>query len=107
MNTAPAQLGYMNHAVDAADVHKGAVAGQGLDNALILFADLNLVPDRLGTLAALGLGNAADGANNAFAGLVDLGDLETNGLFKQLGQLLPLWAGRSERREQTRARPLC
>ena len=87
MDAAPAQLGHMNHAVDAADVHKCAVAGQGLDHAVVALADLDLVPDGLGALAALGLGNAADGANNALAGLVDLGDLQADGLLEELAQL--------------------
>ena len=87
MDTAPAQLGDVDHAVDAADVDKRAVAGQGLDDALVLLADLDLIPDVLDALAALGLGNAADGADHALAGLVDLGDLETHGLLQKLGKL--------------------
>ena len=87
VDAAPAQLGHMDHAVDAADVHKCAVAGQGLDHAVVLLADLDLVPDGLGALAALSLGNAADGAHNALTGLVDLGDLQADGLLQELAQL--------------------
>ena len=54
---------------------------------MVALADLDLVPDGLGALAALGLGNAADGANNALAGLVDLGDLQADGLLEELAQL--------------------
>ena len=77
----------MDHAVDAADVDEGTVAGEGLDDAVVLLADLDLVPDVLDALTALSLGNAADGADNALAGLVDLGDLETDSLLEKLAQL--------------------
>ena len=87
VDAAPAQLGHVDHAVDAANVHKGAVAGQGLDHAMILLADLDLVPDGLGALAALGLGNAADGTDDPLAGLVHLGNLEADGLLQQLAHL--------------------
>ena len=77
----------MNHTVNAADIDECTVAGQGLDDAVVLLADLDLVPDGLDALAALSLCNAADGADYSLAGLVDLGDLEANGLLDELAQL--------------------
>ena len=87
MDATPAELGHVDHAVNAADVDKCAVAGEGLDNAGVLLADFDLVPDGLGALAALSLSNAADGADNALARLVDLGDLQAYGLLEKLSQI--------------------
>ena len=84
MDAAPAQLGDVDHTINAADIDKCAVAGQGLDGAVILLADLDLVPDVLDALAALSLCNTADGADNTLACLVDLGDLEADSLLEQL-----------------------
>ena len=87
VNTAPAQLGDMNHAVYAANIDKSAVTGQGLYNTMILLADFHLVPELLNTLTALRLGNAADGTDNTFPGTVDLGDAQTHVFVKELGKL--------------------
>ena len=85
VDAVPADLGNMHHAVDAADVNKRAVRGHGLDHALVMLADLDLVPDLLGTFLALAVGNGTDGADNTLAAAVDLGDLQTDGLTDQLG----------------------
>ena len=75
----------MNHAVNAADVDKGAVAGEALDNAVVDLADLDLVPDGLGLLAALLLQDGTDRADDAAAAAVDLGDLQADSGLDQLG----------------------
>ncbi len=46
----PADLRHVDHTVDAADINERAVRGHGLDHALVVLADLDLVPDLLGTL---------------------------------------------------------
>ena len=85
LDAAPAQLGDVHHAVNAADVNERTVGRQGLDNAVIVLADLDLAPDLLGALAALLLGDSADGADNTLTAAVDLGDLQTHGLADELG----------------------
>ena len=85
LDAAPAQLGDVHHAVNAADVNKRTVGRQGLDNTVIVLADLDLAPDLLGALAALLLGDSADGTDNALTAAVDLGDLQTHGLANELG----------------------
>ena len=85
VDAVPADLRHVDHAVDAADINESAVRGHGLDHALVMLADLDLVPDLLGTLLALAVGHGADGADNTLAAAVDLGDLQTDGLTDQLG----------------------
>ena len=75
----------MDHAVNAADVDERAVGRQGLDNTVIVLADLDLAPDLLGALAALLLGDGTDGTDDALAAAVDLGDLQAHGLADELG----------------------
>ena len=87
VDTSPAKLGHMYHTVDAADVHKSAVAGHGLDNTVVMLAYLDLIPDGLGALTALSLSNAADRSHHTLAGLVYLGDLKTHGLLQQLAHI--------------------
>ena len=87
LDAAPAQLGNMDHAVHAADIDERAVRGQGLDNALILLADLDLGPDLLhGSAAKLSV-DRTDGADDSAAGAVDLGDLHLDSLALEGGQL--------------------
>ena len=86
----PGQLGNMNHAVHAADVHKGAVGSQALNHAMILLAIFDLRPDLLlRGLAGLG-GNSTDGADHAAARAVDLRDLHLNGLANHPGHIAAL-----------------
>ncbi len=87
VDAAPAQLRDMDHTVNAADIDECAVAGEGLDNALVLLADLDLVPDGLSALTALSLRDTADGADNALASLVDLSDLEADSLLEEPRQI--------------------
>ena len=71
---------------------------------MIFLPDLDLVPDRFGGGAALSLGNAADGTDNALTGAVDFGDAKTHGLVKKLGQLcLAGQVGLARRDEHTDA----
>ncbi len=90
LNPVPAQLGHMDHAVHAADVHEGAVGSQGLDNAVVLLAVLDFGPDLLlSSLAGLGV-HGTDGADDAAAGTVDLGDLHLHGLADLAGHVAAL-----------------
>ena len=85
LDAAPGQLGNMDHAVHAADVHESAVAGQGLDDAMILLAFLDLGPGLLGSgLAGLVL-HGADGAHHAPPGMVHLGDAQLDLGLQQAG----------------------
>ena len=74
----------MNHTVDTADIDERTIAGHGLDDTVILIADLHLVPDGLCLLAALFLSDGTDGTDNALAAAVDLGDLNADLLLEQL-----------------------
>ena len=76
LDAAPGQLGDVDHAVHAADVNKCAVGGQALDRALVLCADLDGLPNLLGSRLAGLLLHLTDGADNALALAVDLGDVE-------------------------------
>ena len=87
LNTAPGQLGDMYHTIHAADVHEHAIAGHGLHGAGVVLADLDVVPDlRLGGLTGL-IGHGLDGADDAAAGTVDLGDPQGHGLADHGAQL--------------------
>ena len=77
----------MDHAVYAADIHKGAVAGQGFHHTVVLLSDLHLVPQVLHALTALSLCYAPDRADDALSSAVDLGDAETDRLPQQLRKL--------------------
>lgn len=67
LDAAPTHLGDVNHTVDTADINERTVAGHGLDDTVILIADLHLVPDGLCLLAALFLSDGTDGTDNALA----------------------------------------
>ena len=54
---------------------------------MVLIADFHLVPDGLGTLTALLLNDCTDGADNALAAAVDLGDLYAGLLLEKLAQI--------------------
>ena len=87
LDAAPAQLGDVNHAVHAADVDEHAVRGHGLDNAVIVLADLDAFPD--GGLSSLTLlvQHGLDGADDAAAGTVDLGHAELDLLLDHLAKV--------------------
>ena len=77
----------MYHAVHTADVHEDTVGGHGLHDAGVVLADLDVGPD-LSLLggALLGL-DGADGAHDAAAGAVDLGDTEVDLLLDEAGEV--------------------
>ncbi len=75
----------MDHAVHAADIHKSAVGSQGLDNALVVLTDLDVIPDLLALGSAFLIEDGADGAHHSAAGTVDLGDVQLDGGAHQLG----------------------
>ena len=94
----------MDHAVHAADVDECAVAGQGLDGAVILLADLDLAPDLLLCGLALLRSDGTDGADDAAAGTVDLGDAQLDVLLQKLAQIAALGnAGLGSRNEHADA----
>ena len=90
LDAVPAQLGDMDHAVNAADIDERAVAGEGLDSAVVLLADLDLAPDLLLRGLALLSGDGTDGADDAAAGTVDLGDAQLDSLSDHLVQIAAL-----------------
>ena len=105
LDAVPAQLGDMNHAVNAADIDERAVAGQGLDRAMVLLADLDLAPNLLlGSLALLS-GDGTDGADDAAAGTVDLGDAQLDSLARPSRSDRRPWEHRTGKPERTRGRP--
>lgn len=81
------------------------VRGHGLDNAVIVLADLDALPD--GGLSSLTLlvQHGLDGADDAAAGTVDLGHAELDLLLDHLAKVGVLGHARSEKRARTRARP--
>ena len=90
LDAVPGQLRDMHHAVHAANVHKGAIRGEALDNAMILLTHFDLRPDLLlGSLAQL-VGHGTDGADHTAAGTVDLGNLHLHGGLHQLRQVAAL-----------------
>ena len=90
LDAAPAQLGDVDHTVHAADIDEHAVAGHGLDHAVIVLADLDVGPD-LSLRGRTGLVlHSLDGADDAAAGTVDLGDAELNALLDELAQVAVL-----------------
>ena len=77
----------MDHAIHAADVHKHAVAGHGLDGTGVVLAHLDVVPDlSLGSGTGL-IGHGLDGTHHAAAGTVDLGDAQGDSLADHLAEL--------------------
>ena len=77
----------MYHTIHAADVHEHTVGSHGLHGAGVVLADLDVVPDlRLGGLTGL-IGHGLDGADDAAAGTVDLGDPQGHGLADHGAQL--------------------
>ena len=76
LDAPPGQLGDMDHAVHTADIHEGAVGSEGLDNALILHAHLDGLPDLgLSLLAGL-VQQGLDRANDTVALRVDFGNAQ-------------------------------
>src|SRR5699024_6242828 len=65
LDAAPGQLGDVDHAVHAADIHESAVGSQGLHGAGVVLALLDLGPDLLSGGGALSADDAADGAHHA------------------------------------------
>ena len=77
----------MYHAVHAADVHKHAIAGHGLDGAGIVLTHLDALPDGgLSSLTLLIL-HGTDGTHHTTAGAIDLGDPQGDGLADHLAQI--------------------
>ena len=85
LDTAPAQVGDMYHTVNAADVHKHAVAGHALHGAGVMLAHLDAGPHLGGGGGPGLLLHGLDGAHHTAAGAVDLGDAQLHALLDQLG----------------------
>ena len=87
LDAAPAQLGNVDHAVHAADIHEHTVGGHGLDDTVIVLAHLDVVPNlSLSGLTGLIL-HGTDGTHHAAAGTVDLGDTQGDSLADHLAEL--------------------
>ena len=76
--TLPAEFGYVNHSVDAANVDKSTVRSHALNSSVIFLADLNVVPDCFSSSLALALQNSADRADNTFAAFIHFGNDQAN-----------------------------
>ncbi len=87
VDPAPAHVGDVQQAVDAAEVHKGAELGDVLDDALADLADGDLVEQLLLHLLALVLEQLAAGDDDVAAGLVDLEDLALDGAVDVVGDV--------------------
>ena len=89
----PGQIGHVNQAVHAADVHESAEVGQAANNALDHVALMQLFPG-LGLLGLfLDLQNRLTGRDDALLGLVDLDDLQVHFLAHELVDLLDVAQG--------------
>ena len=78
-DSVPGQLGDVNHTVNTADINKCAVAGEGLDNALVLVADSDGLPDLCLSLTASLIAQLLDGTDYTATCAVDLGDADLVG----------------------------
>src|SRR5262249_6335108 len=78
-DAAPAHVGDVQQAVDAAEVHEGAEVGEVLDDPLADLADLDLRQELRLHLGALVLDEFAAADDDIAAGLVDLEDLAFDG----------------------------
>lgn len=93
LDAAPGQVRDVDQAVHAADVHKGAKVGQAANDAVHGLADLEVLPGR--SLAGGGLlrQDRLAGSHQAALLLVDLDDLELEGLADELVDLLDVALG--------------
>ena len=86
LNSAPGQLGDMDHSVDAAQVHKRTISGEGLHNTGVLLADLCGLPELVRQSLALVLEDGTNGTDRTAAVAVDLDDAEADFLLQQILQ---------------------
>ena len=86
LDVGPAQLADVAQTVHAADVNKGAVAGQALDHAGVLLANFNIGPELLALDLVLLGSDLVDAADDLAAGA--LGDDKADMLADQLGVIL-------------------
>ena len=84
LDAPPSHVGDVQQAVDAAQVHEGAIVGEVLDHALHLQALLQALQQRLPFGAVLLIEHAPAGDHHIVALLVDLDDLEVHLLAFQL-----------------------
>ena len=94
LNTVPAQLGNMNHAVHAAEVDKRAVARERFNDACIMAPDLDLLPELVLKLFALLAQNSANRTDRTLALAVDLEDFEVDLLLEQVIKAVAAGQGR-------------
>ena len=90
LDAVPAQLGNVNHTVHTTDIHECAVRSQGLDNAVILSAFLNLVPNLLLSSLTGFSRNCTDRADHTAASTVNLGNLHLYLLTDHCGHIAAL-----------------
>ena len=87
VDAAPAHVGDVQQAVDAAEIDEGAELGDVLDDALADLARLDLAEQLLLHLLALVFEQLAAADDDVAAGLVDLEDLALDGLVDVVGDV--------------------
>ena len=83
----PGQLRGMYHTVNATQIDKRAVAGEGLHHAGVLLAFLDVIPNLGFICLALLVLDHTDGSNSAMTLLVEINDLHTLGRADQCGEI--------------------
>src|SRR3982750_1739926 len=85
LDALPRHVGDVQQAVDATEIHERAVVGEVLDGALEYGAFLQVVHERAALGGELLLDDRATGNDNVVALLVELDDLELEGLAFEIG----------------------
>ena len=89
----PGSVGHVHEAVETADVHESAEVGDPADDAVDLTSDHQGVPLLLLTGSGLLQKHLLDGGHDALALLVDLQDLNLDGLAHVLAEILDIFGG--------------
>ena len=94
LHATPRNVGHMNKTVDSADIDKCTEIGNSPYNALNLCADFKLRPLLLARFFRLREHDSLVGSDNAFARLINLNDLQLDGLTDKLVDLLNVLGGK-------------
>ena len=86
LDVVPAQFADVAQAIHAADVNKGTVGSQALDNASVLLVNFNVLPELIALCLVFFSSNLVDAADDLAA--CALGDNQLNVLANQLGVVL-------------------
>ena len=87
LDALPGQLGNMDHAVYAAEVHKRAVGGERFHSAGVFLAFFDLVPEGFGRGFLFFAQDGTDGTDRTLLRLVNIDDAELHGLLDKLAQV--------------------